>query len=66
MQADAADVAERIRSLLIAEALAAYEDAGIRGLCHEGAWEAAIVCLRRLDLTPALTERSPAELQRVP
>lgn len=31
-------------------ALAAYEDAGIRGLCEEGRWEAAIGALQSLDL----------------
>jgi hypothetical protein len=31
-------------------ALLAYDDAGIRGLCHEGRWEDALDALRHLDL----------------
>lgn len=44
-------LAERIREACIAAALAAYEDAAVRGLCHEGAWEAAVGAMRALDLT---------------
>jgi len=45
-----AEPAERIRQALLAAALAAYEDAGIQGLCEEGRWEAAVGAMRRLDL----------------
>jgi hypothetical protein len=44
-------VVERVRSALVQCALTAYEDAGARGLCSEGAWEAAIGAMRNLDLT---------------
>ena len=27
-------------------------DAGVRGLCAEGAWEATVAALRKLDLGP--------------
>jgi len=44
---------ERIRAALLEAALRAYEDAGIRGLCEEGRWEAAIDAMRSVDLTGA-------------
>jgi formiminotetrahydrofolate cyclodeaminase len=42
-------VAEAIRDACVAAALAGYEDALVSGLCREGAWEAAISAVRRLD-----------------
>lgn len=42
--------ADQIRRVLIERAVAAFDDAGVQGLCCEGAWEAAISALRRLDL----------------
>jgi hypothetical protein len=45
-----ARVAERVRAALVQAALEAYEDAAIRGLCCEGAWEVAVGALRGLDL----------------
>jgi hypothetical protein len=49
-------LAERIRQALIEAAQAAHTDAGIRGLCCEGAWEAAVSTLRGLDLAPIVAE----------
>ena len=49
MTADSGDDAERIRSALVQSGLAAYEDAAMQGLCCEGAWEAAVAAMRRLD-----------------
>ena len=43
---------ESIRRALIEAARAAYEDAGIQGLCEEGRWEAAVSAMRALDLAP--------------
>lgn len=43
--------AERVRLALVQCALEAYEDALARGLCAEGAWEAAVGAMRRLDLS---------------
>jgi hypothetical protein len=43
--------AERVREALIARALEAYEEALARGLCAEGAWEAAVGAMRKLDLS---------------
>ncbi len=47
---DCSRVAEAVRSACIAAALAGYENAAISGLCHEGAWEAAIGAMRMLDV----------------
>ncbi|HEX6373444.1 MAG TPA: hypothetical protein VF006_31255 [Longimicrobium sp.] len=41
---------DAIRRALIDAAEAAYEDAGIQGLCAEGRWEAAVSAMRRLDV----------------
>ena len=45
------DMAEQVRAALLEAALAAYEDAGMRGLCAEGAWEVAVGAMRSLDLS---------------
>lgn len=50
-QSDPGDIAEQVRQACIQEAIRAYEDAGISGLCHEGRFEAAISALRMLDLS---------------
>jgi hypothetical protein len=52
------ELAERVRRALIECAAAAYEDAGIRGLCREGSWEAVVSALRAFDLNPLLSETS--------
>ena len=44
-------MAEAVRTACIEAALAGYEDAAASGLCHEGAWEAAISALQQLDIT---------------
>jgi hypothetical protein len=46
----AAQAAESARQACIAAALAAYEDAGVLGLCAEGRWEAAVSAMQSLDL----------------
>ena len=43
-------VAEAVRKACIDAALAAYEDAGISGLCAEGRWEAAVSAMQSFDL----------------
>jgi hypothetical protein len=55
---DDLSVAEAVRAACIEAALAAYEDAGISGLCAEGRWEAAISALQSLDLK-ALAAQHP-------
>lgn len=47
---DAMSLAERVRAACIEAALAAYEDAGLQGLCAEGRWEVAVGAMRALDL----------------
>lgn len=60
--ADQIQLAERIRDACVRAALAAYEDAGIRGLCQEGRWEMAIQAMRALDLESIL-DQSDQELK---
>ena len=55
---EAIRVAESIRAACVEAAVAAYEDAGIRGLCAEGRWEAALGAVRQLDVREAA--RPPA------
>jgi formiminotetrahydrofolate cyclodeaminase len=51
-RASHADTAEAIRRAVVDAAGAAYEDAGLSGLCAEGRWEAAVDAMRSLDLSP--------------
>lgn len=53
-------LAESIRRALIAAGEAAYEDAGIQGLCAEGRWEAAVSAMRSVDVD-ALAHPPPAD-----
>jgi hypothetical protein len=53
-------VAERVRTALIACAAAAHEDARLRGLCCDGAWEAAVVAMRALPVEALLSETPSA------
>lgn len=46
--------AEAVRRACIDAALAAWEDAGMSGLCAEGRWEMAIQAMRQLHLEPLL------------
>lgn len=47
-------LAETVRTACLDAAILAYEDAGIRGLCAEGRWEAALAAIRWLDLSGVL------------
>lgn len=47
-------LADAIRSACIKAALLPYDQARIRGLCHQGRWECALAAIRHLDL-PGLT-----------
>ena len=49
-------IAEKVRAACIDAALAAYEEAGIRGLCHDGRWEYAVQAMRALNLETVLQE----------
>lgn len=57
---DNPSLAEAVRQACIEAALAAYEDAGIAGLCAEGRWEAAISALQSLDVNRLAGEHAPA------
>ena len=45
---------ETVRAACLNAAVAAYEDAGIRGLCADGRWEAALAAIRHVDLSGVL------------
>ena len=47
---------EQVRSALVDAAVAAYEDAGVRGLCGDGAFE---VAMRHGLLTTVFHRRTP-------
>ncbi len=49
-------LAESVRSACIEAAVRGYERASLSGLCHEGAWEAALDAVRQLNLK-ALVQR---------
>jgi ribosomal protein L12E/L44/L45/RPP1/RPP2 len=51
---------QAVRRALIDAAEAAYEDAGIQGLCAEGRWEAAVSAMRRVDLDAVSREAGEA------
>jgi hypothetical protein len=51
VNADPRELAEQVRTALVEAALSAYEDASVRGLCAEGAWEVAVGAMRSLDLS---------------
>jgi hypothetical protein len=55
---DSTAMTERIRAAVVAAGLAGYEDAAMQGLCADGAWEAAVSAMRRLDLDAVLAGRS--------
>lgn len=56
MKADPRELAEQVRAALVEAALNAWEDAGMRGLCAEGAWEVAVGAMRSLDLSRIAVE----------
>jgi hypothetical protein len=43
-------LASALRDRCFSAALAAYEDASIDGLCHDGAWECALEAMQAIDL----------------
>ncbi len=54
---EARQVAEAVRAACVRAALEGYEQAGMDGLCHEGAWEAAVDAIRALDLNAIVRDR---------
>ena len=61
-------LAETVRAACLDAARQAYEDAGIRGLCADGRWEAALSAMRQMDLFSVLdtAKRESAGLDRCP
>jgi hypothetical protein len=57
-QTDTPSLAETVRAACLEAALAAYEDAGIRGLCGEGRWEAALAAIRHVNLSEVMEPRA--------
>lgn len=51
------ELAEQVRTACLQAALAAYEEAGMLGLCQEGRFELAMDAINNLDLS-ALTQAS--------
>ena len=54
-------LAERVRLACIEAAVEGYELAAMNGLCHEGAWEAAISAMRTVDLAALIQAASCAQ-----
>jgi hemerythrin-like domain-containing protein len=52
-------LAERVRSACLQAASAAYEQAGISGLCGEGRWELALQAMKAVDVAPLLDTPLP-------
>lgn len=60
----ARQLGEAVRRACVEAALAGYEGAAISGLCHEGAWEAAVSAIRSLDLDVLAEAAVPADPER--
>lgn len=50
MPDDPQHLAQAVRDACLAAAQAAYEEAGMSGLCAEGRWECAYQAIKQLDL----------------
>ena len=53
---DSDQIAEAVRAACERAAISAYEDAGIRGLCEAGRWEATVGALQSIDLRKLIQE----------
>lgn len=56
----------QIRSACTEAAGAAYEDAGLKGLCAEGRWEYVVTMPHRLDLAPIVEKQRSGDSRRHP
>ena len=52
-------IAEAVREACVRAALDGYQEAGISGLCHDGALEYAVDAIRMLDLDTVLSGYTP-------
>ncbi len=50
-------LAELVKQECVKTALNAYEEASIKGLCHEGAWEYAIDAMKNLKIDEFLERK---------
>ena len=50
-------IAQVLKDACLQAALEGYEYAAMSGLCHEGAWEAAISAIKMLDVETILKEK---------
>ncbi|HET7570359.1 MAG TPA: acetyltransferase [Gammaproteobacteria bacterium] len=50
------DLAEAVRDACINAAKAGYQNAAMAGLCHDGAWEAAIGAIQMLDVDAVIEQ----------
>lgn len=50
------DLAEAVRAACINAAKAGYQNAAMAGLCHDGAWEAAIGAIQMLDVDAVIEQ----------
>lgn len=57
-------LAEAVRDACLEAALNAYEDASMRGVCHEGAWECAVGAIRSLDIEAVVEQHRKANETR--
>jgi uncharacterized damage-inducible protein DinB len=64
MSIPAGELAAALREACVAALQEAYEEAGLRGLCHEGRWEYALDAVRQLDLTLYASPPDMADLPR--
>jgi hypothetical protein len=56
MKDDSQQLAQAVRDACLAAAQAAYEDAGMSGLCAEGRWECAYQAIKQLDLDAVIRQ----------
>lgn len=58
---DAYALAEAVREACIQAGLEGYEDAAVSGLCAEGALEAAVSAMRRVDIASLVAKTSSSK-----
>lgn len=56
-QAEQLKIAEAARRVCLAAAARAYDEARLRGMCSEGAWDYAMDAVRNLKLDQLIDER---------
>lgn len=55
------ELAEQVRAALVEAAVTGWEEAGVAGLCGDGAFEAAVGRMRSLELEPLLAGDEPPD-----